>query len=111
MVTDSNGQAVAKGFQPNAEAGKFQIQVEASYQNLTATTTINQVNAVLTTAAAGGISAKLIVVLAIVGGAAAGGVIAATSGGSNGGGPPAQPPAAGPTPTTITPGTPGVGAP
>ncbi len=107
VMTDSNGRAVAKGLRPNNEAGKFQIQVEASYQNLTATTTINQANAVLTAAAAGGISGKLIAILAIAGGAIAGGVVAATGGNGNGGpgGPPPRPP------TTISPGTPSVGAP
>jgi hypothetical protein len=104
VVTDSNGRAVAKGFQPNAEAGKYQIQVEASYQNVVTNTVINQSNAVLTAAAAGGISGKLIAILAIAGGAIAGGVYAATKS-SNGS------PAPAPTPTVITPGTPSVGGP
>ncbi len=107
VVTDSNGRAVAKGLRPNDEAGKFQIQVEASYQELTATTTINQANAVLTAAAAGGISGKLIAILAIAGGAIAGGVVAATSGGNGNGGVTPQPRP----PTTVTPGAPSVGAP
>jgi len=107
VTTDSQGKAVAKGFRANAETGKFQIQVEATYRDLMAQTTINQANAVLTAAAAagaGGVSGKVIAILAIAGAAVAGGVIAATSGGGNGGGgapPPVQR-------TIITPGTPSV---
>lgn len=97
VVTDSNGRAVAKGFRPNGISGKYQIQVEASYQDLFAQTTISQANAVLTVTT-GGISGKLILILAAVGGAVAGGVLAATSGGNGNG------PAPGPTPTTISPG-------
>jgi len=107
VTTDSQGKAVAKGFRANAETGKFQIQVEATYRDLVAQTTINQANAVLTAGAAagaaGGISGKVIAILAIAGAAVAGGVIAATSGGNGGGGttPPVQR-------TIITPGTPSV---
>jgi hypothetical protein len=108
VTTNQQGRAVARGFRPNNQAGKFQIQVDASYQDLTASTTISQANAVLTAAAAaGGISGKLIAILAIAGGAIAGGVVAATRGGGNnggGGGPVSQP-------TTVSPGTPTVGGP
>lgn len=107
-LTDQKGQAVAKGFVHNGEAGKFQIEVNASYQELTASTTINQANAVLTAAAAGGGGAgKIIAILAAVGGAAVAGVfvLGSKSNGGNGGAPPA-PPA-----TTITPGAPSVGGP
>lgn len=105
VITGRNGRAVAKGFRNNGHAGKFQIKVHASYQNLTAETTINQANAVLT-AAAGGISGKLIAILAIAGGAAVAAVVAATSGGNKSG------PGLAPTPpTTIHPGTPSVGGP
>ena len=107
VVTDAKGQATARGLTANAETGKYQIQVEASYQELTTTTTINQANAVLTAAAAGGGAGKIIAILAIIGGAAAAGVVAATSG--NGSSSPAPPPA--PTPTTVTPGAPSVGGP
>jgi len=109
VVTDQNGRAVAKGFQPNNVAGKYQIQVQASYNNLTSTAAITQSNmAMAVAAAAGGISAKVLIILAIVGGAVAGGVIAATHGGgssSNSGG------AGAPSPTVITPGAPSVGTP
>ena len=108
VVTDQQGRAVAKGLIHNGQQGKFQIQVNASHQQLTATANISQANAVLTAASAG-ISGKMIAILAVVGGAIAGGVIAATSGGngSNGGptGPPVRPP------TTITPGAPSFGGP
>ncbi len=66
--TDSAGRAVAKGLRVNQVQGKFQIQVEATYEGVTATATIAQVNAVLTAGAAGGgISGKMIAILAAVG--------------------------------------------
>lgn len=102
VLTDSKGQAVAKGLRVNDAAGKFQIQVEASYLGLTAAATITQTNAVITAAAAGGVSGKLIGILAAVGGAAAVGIVVATRGGGSGGTP---------TPTTISAGTPTVGNP
>ena len=113
VVTDSQGQAVAKGFTPSQVTGKFQIQIEAAYQELSATGTINQANAVLTAAAAGGggaaggISGKLLLVLAIAGAAAAGSIVAATSGNGNGSSGGSAPGA----PTVVTPGTPTVGPP
>jgi len=104
MKTDSAGRAVAKGLRANQVEGKFQIQVQASFQGVTASTTITQVNSVLTAGAGGGgISAKLIAVLAAVGGAAAVGVVLATRGGGS------QPPTQ--NPTTISAGTPTVGGP
>jgi hypothetical protein len=54
VMTDGKGRAIAKGLRLNEVSGKFQIQVEASYQGATATTTISQSNAVLTAAAAAG---------------------------------------------------------
>lgn len=100
--TDSTGRAVAKGLQLNKEQGKFQIQVQATFQGVTASATIAQVNAVLTAGAAGGgISAKMIAILAAVGGAVAVGAVVAT----RGGGSPTSPP------TTISAGTPTVGGP
>jgi hypothetical protein len=114
-VTDSDGQAVAEGFRANELTGKFEIRVEASYQDLFAQATIGQANAVLTTAAAagtgGGMSGKVALILALVGGAVAGGVIAATSGGNGGSTPSSPTPTPTPTPTTINPGTPSVGGP
>ena len=83
VMSDSKGQAVAKGLRMNNVSGKFQIQVEASYKGVTATTTINQANAVLTAAGASavGISNKVLIVLgAAASAAAAGFVVAKTSG-------------------------------
>jgi len=105
VMTDEQGRAVAKGLRLNNVQGKFQIQVQASYQGVTATTTITQVSAVITAAAAGGISGKLIAILAVAAGAAAGGAIIATRSGGGSTAPPGNPP------TTITPGTPSVGGP
>ena len=100
--TDSAGRAVAKGLKLNNVQGKFQIQVQATYEGVTASATIAQVNAVLTAGAAGGgISGKMIAILAAVGGAAAVGAVVAT----RGGGTPAS------NPTTISPGTPTVAGP
>lgn len=103
--TDSTGRAVAKGLQLNKEQGKFQIQVQATFQGVTASATIAQVNAVLTAGAAGGgISAKMIAILAAVGGAVAVGAVVATRGGDSTTSPPSNP-------TTISAGTPTVGGP
>jgi hypothetical protein len=79
VMTDSKGQAVAKGLRLNDVSGKFQIQVEASYKGMTATTTIGQANAVLTAAgaSAGGISSKVAVILGAAASAAAVGFIVA----------------------------------
>ncbi len=103
--TDSAGRAVAKGLRVNQVQGKFQIQVQATYEGVTASATIAQVNAVLTAGAAGGgISGKMIAILAAVGGAAAVGAVVATRGGGSTTTPPSNP-------TTISPGTPTVGGP
>lgn len=105
VVTDSQGRAVARGFQPNRATGKYQIRVSASFQGLTASAAINMANVVPAAAAAGGIGAtKLLVILAVAGAAAAGGVVAATRGGGGGAAAVRQP-------TVIMPGTGVVGAP
>jgi len=84
VFTDSNGRAVAKGLRINNVTGKFQIQVDASYRGVTASTTINQSNAVLSTAAAaGGVSGKVIGILAAIGAAVAVGVIIAVTRGDD----------------------------
>ena len=108
VMTDGQGRAVAKGLRVNNLQGKFQMQVQATYEGGTATTTITQVNAVITAAAVGGISGKVIAILVIAGGAATGGVIAATH---KGGGGTSNTPPPPPTPTTISAGTPTVGGP
>lgn len=108
VMTDNKGQAVARGLRPNNVNGQYQIRVNASFRGQTASTSINQSNAIAASAAAGGISAKLITILAIAGGAAIAGGVAATRGG---GGTPANTGAVGPPATTITPGQPSIGAP
>jgi hypothetical protein len=95
VTTDQNGRAVARGLRPNRATGKYQIQVRASYQGNTASTVINQQNALgAAVGHAGGLSAKWIALIAVAAGGVAGGVYAATRGGNN--------------TVTITPGTPGV---
>jgi hypothetical protein len=110
VVTNSQGQAVARGFHPNGVQGQYQMRVNASFQGQTANANINQANgaAAAGAAAAAGISGKLIAVIVIVGAAAAaGGIVAATRSGGNSSGGPATI-AAG---VTITPGTGAVGPP
>jgi hypothetical protein len=86
VLTDSKGRAIAKGLRLNDVSGKFQIQVEASYKGLTATTTINQANAVLTAGtAAAGISSKVAIVLGAAASAAAVGFIVAKTSGEKAG--------------------------
>ena len=103
VTTDSQGRAAAKGLRPNDTSGKFQIQVETTYQGLTATASVTQMNAVITAAAAGGgrSAGKWISILAAAGGAAAVGAVFATRAGGR-----TMPPV-----TTITPGATAVGGP
>jgi hypothetical protein len=89
-LTDSNGNAVARGLQANRLSGQYQINVTASHQGQTASKSINMTNAA-----------------AAAGGAVVAGTIAATGGNGNGGGGGATPRP----PTTVTPGTPSVGGP
>jgi hypothetical protein len=83
VLTDQNGQAVARGLQPNNVNGNFQIRVNASFQGQLASATIYMTNQIATAAVAGGISGKLIAILVIAGAAAAGGAIAATRNGED----------------------------
>jgi hypothetical protein len=103
-LTDANGNAVARGIQVNRLEGQYQINVSASHQGQTASTTINMSNAALAGAAAAGVSMKLLLILGAVGGAAAGIAVAATGNGGGGATPPRPS-------TTVTPGAPTVGAP
>lgn len=110
VMTDSKGQAIARGLRANQLAGKFEIRVTASYQGQTASATIAQTNAAVAAAGAA-VSGKLIAILAIAGAAAAGATVAATRNG-NGAATTATPTTpTGPPATTITPGTPVVGGP
>jgi hypothetical protein len=107
MVSDNQGQAVARGFRPNGLKGQFQIRVNATFAGLAAAIAITQTNVALAaTAGSSAGSGKLIAVLVAVGAAAAaGGAYYATH---NGNGTPTviTPPA-----TTIAAGTSSVGPP
>ena len=100
-LTNSNGNAVARGMQANRLTGQYQINVTASHQGQTASTSINMSNAVLTGTASGIATSKLLLILGAAGGIAVGVAVANTGGG----GTPTRPS------TTVTPGTPTVGAP
>jgi hypothetical protein len=106
ITTDAQGRAVARGLRPNNVNGDYQIRVNASHEGRTASTTINQTNAITAAAAAGGISAKLIAIIAVAAGAAAatGAIVATRNGNGNGGG-------GAPARTVIVPGTPSIGGP
>jgi uncharacterized protein YgbK (DUF1537 family) len=84
MLSDSKGQAVARGFHPNGAKGQFQIRVSATFQGLAAAIAITQTNAALTAtgATSSGVSGKLIAVVAVIGAAAAGGAYYATHNGN-----------------------------
>lgn len=112
VLTDQQGRAAGTGLRPNSVQGDFQVRVSASHQGRTASAIINQTNTLGgAQAPKAGISGKTIgLLLAIAGGAAAGGVVAASRGGSKAAPPPVSPPP-GPTPTTITAGTPTISPP
>lgn len=111
VVTNAQGRAVARGIHLNNVQGQFQIQVNASFNGMTASTTISQSIAAGAAGAAGGgaaagaaISAKVIVIIAVVAAAVAGGAYYATHSGSSNS-------TMATTGTTITPGTGTVGPP
>jgi hypothetical protein len=112
VTTDPAGRAVGQGFRPNNVGGDFGIQVSASHQGATATTTIHMTNFVGAAAGAGAGAAaaghgKLIGILIGIGAAAAAGTAyAVTHSGSSSSSNPGAPVA---TPTTITAGTGTVG--
>ncbi len=112
VMTDAQGRAVARGLRPNNVQGQYQIHVNASYNGQTASTNINQSNAVAAAgagaAAAAGISAKLVV--AIVAAAAAAAVGGLYASGAIGGGGSSNPASTIPV-VTISPGTGTVGPP
>ena len=96
VITDTTGRAVATGFTPNGTAGKFVINVNASFQGKAAAIAIHQTN-LASAATAGGAGAGAGVaaaglsvgtIAAIAGGAAAAGAIVAAkelTGGGTGG--------------------------
>jgi hypothetical protein len=102
-VTDSKGQAVARGLRPNHVAGRFQIRVQVSYQGKTGQTTINQNNAIPTGAATSSLVPKW-VALVVVAAVAAAAVTVPVHGG--GGATPSTN-----VPVTVIPGSGSVGGP
>lgn len=103
VMTDETGRATARGMQANALEGDYSIRVTASYQGLTASTTIAMSNVA---AAGAGISAGAVaLILGAVAGAAVG-IAVGLTGGDNGG-TVAPPQVQRPTATIGTPGTPG----
>jgi hypothetical protein len=73
VLTDSRGQATAKGLRVNQFPGKLPIHINVSYRGLTARTNITQFDEGPPVATNGGGHGKLIAILAIVGAGAAGG--------------------------------------
>jgi hypothetical protein len=90
VTTDEKGRAVVKGLRPNSSPGKWSINVTASYQGLTASLAITQVNedpaARPTVVSKRGGPGKIIAVVAAAGAATAGGLLAAISRGKGEGG-------------------------
>jgi len=99
-TTGADGRAAAQGLKPNNVTGQFQIQVSATYGNLSSVAVINQTNTGKGSPqshASHGLSVKVITIVGVIaGGAVATGVLLSQNGGHS---------------TTITPGTPTVGAP
>jgi hypothetical protein len=112
VMTDSEGLATARGFQPNTQPGEFKITVTASYreyQSNTAAVMQSNSDAVaepdVATERRG--SGRVIAIAVVVAGAAAGLAFGLGGGsGSPGPAPPAPPP-----PIVITPGSPTFGGP
>lgn len=104
VLTDSNGQAVARGLEANRLTGQYQVRVTASAGGQTASISIGMSNiAVAGAGAAAGLSGlKWLLIVGAVGGAAAATGVVLSNGGST---------PAGPRPTVVSPGTPTVGAP
>jgi len=80
-VTDSKGQAVARGLRPNHVSGKYQIRVQASIQGVTAQATISQTNMAGAGAAAGTAGGFPKWLGFVIAGAVAGTVVGVTHGG------------------------------
>ena len=102
-VTDSKGQAVARGLHPNHTAGRFQIRVQASYQGKTGQATINQVNALTAVSATSSAVPKWL--SAVIVGAVAATVVAVGTHGGSGASPSSN------VPVAVIPGTGSIGAP
>ncbi|MBM3788091.1 MAG: hypothetical protein FJW30_27420 [Acidobacteria bacterium] len=63
VLTDQNGNAVARGLQANRVSGQYQVRVTASSQGQTASTSIAMTNAAVAGAAAGGMTALKLLLL------------------------------------------------
>lgn len=101
LRTDRTGQVEVRGFRANGVQGKFEIEVEASYQGASATAKVVQINAAPTPTARHGVLSSRF--LSIAGGVAVGAVLALVLARS-------EEEAQGP-PIAITPGSPSVGGP
>ncbi len=96
-VTDSNGRAAARGLKPNSQAGKYNLQIRANYQQAFGQIVVAQSNIVAAGAAISGLTLAILGIAA----AAAGGTAYALS--RNGD--PSRPSVG------VNPGTPTAGAP
>lgn len=105
-VTGPDGQAAARGLTANKLSGPYKMQVTASKGNLSANAIISVTNGA-STAGGAGVSTKVIVILAIAAAVAAGAAVALTRGGSS----MSSTGTTGSTATSLSPGTPTVGAP
>jgi hypothetical protein len=105
--TDENGRATARGMRPNRLPGRFEIRITAAYKGQSTTSILTQTNAAPAVAEHGS-GKKWVIILGLVGGAAAAGIAAASGGGGS-----SNPATSTPTPPagSVTPGTPGFGAP
>ncbi len=107
VITDSDGQAVAKGLRTNQVAGKVPIHVNVSYRGLMARANITEYNVTGEGAQAGHGHGKVVAILLILGAAAGGGAYFALR--NNKSAPSGA--AAVATPIGIAPGTGTIGAP
>jgi hypothetical protein len=108
VTTDAQGRAVARGIRYNGASGQMQIRVTATANGQTATATITQTNVAGSGSGAGGLSttAKVLIIVGVAAGAAVGAVVATRGGSSSSSSNPS-----GGIPTSISAGTPTVGAP
>jgi hypothetical protein len=113
LATAPDGTAAARGFQPNAVTGQFEIRVTASWNGQHARATLLQTNAAPAEARAARPRSRTFLILGLIAGGAAAGAVAALGGGSS----PspaagsAPPPAVVQPPATIAAGSGSLGAP
>ena len=104
VVADDKGEAVGRGLVPNAVAGRYQIQVTASFRGQTSSAVIDQTNAEAGAASNSRFPKKYLIIGAIAGAAAAGAALA--MGGHGSSSPTPTTPASGPLGIVIVSGTP-----